>query len=143
LPALDDSLDEDDLVVLVDSVLVDPVRVQDPQVGTSTTDTLLSGGLEASLELEVVDTLPNGLTVGGTCSSASHISHPMLTLRNSHNRLTLGSGSLPVTPPDPDSVDDVSLLGLVTQPPGLVGPGRPGSPVDDRELTVLPTTDDD
>ena len=60
------SLDEDDLVVLVYSVLVDPVRVQDPQVGTSTTDTLLGGSLETSLELEVVDTLPNGLTVGGT-----------------------------------------------------------------------------
>ena len=55
-------------------------------------------------------------------------------------KLTLGGLPLPVTPPDPDPVDHVSLLGLVTQPPGLVGPGRPGSPVDDRELTVLPTT---
>ena len=64
-----DSLDEDDLVVLVHSVLVDPVRVQDPQVGTSTTDTLLGGGLKTSLELEVVDTLPDGLTVGGPCVS--------------------------------------------------------------------------
>jgi len=135
-----DSLDEDDLVVLVHSVLVDPVRVQDPQVGTSTTDTLLGGGLETSLELEVVDTLPDGLTVGGTCVSSHRTSvHPSLH-RFSTARLTLGSGPLPVSPPDPDSVDDESLLGLVSQPPGLVGPRRPGSPVDDRELTVLPTT---
>jgi hypothetical protein len=60
------SLDKDNLVVLVNSVLVDPVRVQDPQVGTSTTNTLLGSGTETSLELEVVDTLPDGLTVGGT-----------------------------------------------------------------------------
>jgi hypothetical protein len=66
-----DSLDKDDLVVLVHSVLVDPVRVQNPQVGASTTDTLLGGGLETSLELEVVDTLPDGLTVGGTCELSS------------------------------------------------------------------------
>jgi len=112
-------VDEDDLVVLVDSVLVDPVRVQDPQVGASSTDSLLGGGLETSLELEVVDTLPDGLTVGGT----------------------LGSGPLPVSPPDPDSVDDESLLGLVSQPPGLVGPRGPGSPVNNRQLPVLPASD--
>jgi hypothetical protein len=39
-------VDEDDLVVLVGGVLVDPVRVQDAQVGAAAADTLLSGSLE-------------------------------------------------------------------------------------------------
>ena len=34
-------IDEDDFVVFVCRVLVDPVRVQNTQVGASTTDTLL------------------------------------------------------------------------------------------------------
>lgn len=59
-------VDEDDLKVLVDSVLVDPVRVENSEVTTSSSNSLLGGSLETSLELEVVDTLPDGLTVGGT-----------------------------------------------------------------------------
>ena len=36
-------VDEDDLKVLVGGVLVDPVRVEDTQVGAATSDTLLGG----------------------------------------------------------------------------------------------------
>lgn len=54
-------VDEDDLVVLVGGVLVDPVGVQDAQVGAAATDTLLSGGLQGALVLELVDTLVGGL----------------------------------------------------------------------------------
>lgn len=54
--------------------------------------------------------------------------------------LTLGNRLLPVTPPDPDSVNDVTLLGLVTESPGLVRSGRTGCTVDDRELTVFPAS---
>lgn len=54
-------VDEDDLVVLVGGVLVDPVRVEDSEVGAAATDTLLSGGLEGALVLELVDTLVGGL----------------------------------------------------------------------------------
>jgi hypothetical protein len=39
-------VDEDDFVVLVGRVLVNPVGVQDTQVGATTSNTLLSGGLE-------------------------------------------------------------------------------------------------
>ncbi len=60
-------LDQDDFVILVDTILVDPVRVQHPQVSTSTTDTFFSGSSETSLEFEVVDTLSNGFTVGCSC----------------------------------------------------------------------------
>tara|TARA_R110002003_G_scaffold1926_8_gene23759 strand:+ start:6940 stop:7392 length:453 start_codon:yes stop_codon:yes gene_type:complete len=54
-------VDEDDFVVLVGRVLVDPVRVEDAQVGAAAADTLLGGGLEGSLVLELVDTLVGGL----------------------------------------------------------------------------------
>jgi hypothetical protein len=54
-------VDEDDLEVLVGRVLVDPVRVQDAQVGAAASDTLLSGRLEGSLVLELVHTLVGGL----------------------------------------------------------------------------------
>lgn len=54
-------VNENDLVVLVGGVLVDPVRVEDTQVGATAADTLLSGGLEGSLVLQLVDTLVGGL----------------------------------------------------------------------------------
>lgn len=55
-------VDKDDLVVLVGRVLVDPVRVQDAQVGAPAADTLLGGGLEGAAVLELVDTLVGGLS---------------------------------------------------------------------------------
>ena len=54
-------VDEDDLVVLVGRVLVDPVGVEDSEVSASAADTLLSGSLEGSLVLQLVDTLVGGL----------------------------------------------------------------------------------
>lgn len=54
-------VDEDDLKVLVGGVLVDPVRVQDAQVGTAAADTLLGGGLQGALVLQLVNTLVGGL----------------------------------------------------------------------------------
>lgn len=59
-------VDEDDLVVLVDTVLVDPVRVEDAKSTTATGDTLLGGRAEGALELEVVDSLVRGLSEGGS-----------------------------------------------------------------------------
>lgn len=54
-------VDEDDLVVLVGRILVDPVRVENAQVGAAAADTLLSSRLERTLVLELVDTLVGGL----------------------------------------------------------------------------------
>jgi hypothetical protein len=54
-------VDKDDLVVLVGRVLVDPVGVENAQVGAAATNTLLSGALEGALVLELVDTLVGGL----------------------------------------------------------------------------------
>ena len=59
-------VDEDDLVVLVHAILVDPVRVEDTEVAAATANTLLSNATKTALGLEVVDTLADGLAVGGT-----------------------------------------------------------------------------
>lgn len=55
-------VDKDNLEVLVGRVLVDPVGVQDTQVGAAAADTLLSGGVQSTLVLELVDTHVCGLT---------------------------------------------------------------------------------
>jgi len=44
-------VDEDDFVVLHGGVLVDPVRVEDSEVGVLASDLLLSDGLKVALEL--------------------------------------------------------------------------------------------
>ena len=62
-------VDEDDLVVLVGAVLVDPVGVEDAEVGAAAADTLLSSGLVGALVLELVDTLVCGLA----CSLNQHL----------------------------------------------------------------------
>ena len=67
----------------------------------------------------MVDTLSDGFTVGGT----------------------LRGWPLPVSSSNSNSVDEVALLGLVPQSPGLVRSGRTRSSVDDSELTVLPASD--
>ena len=54
-------INENDLEVFVGGVLVDPVRVENTQVGAATSDTLLSGRLQGSLVLELVNTLVGGL----------------------------------------------------------------------------------
>jgi hypothetical protein len=50
-------IDEDDLVVLVGRVLVNPVGVEDAEVGAAAADTLFGGGSERALVLELVHTL--------------------------------------------------------------------------------------
>ena len=84
-------VDEDDLVVLVHTVLVNPVRVEHTQVAAAAADALLRNALETALGLELVHTLVGGLAVGSA----------------------LGSGSLAATAADTDAVDHVALLSLV------------------------------
>lgn len=72
-------VDKDDLVVLVGRVLVDPVRIEDAQVSAAAPNTLLGGGLERSLVLELVHTLVGGLACcsrfGQSPLSLSDVSH--------------------------------------------------------------------
>lgn len=110
---------QDNLVVLVGGVLVNPVRVQDSQVGSSSADSLLSGDSQRLLVLELSNTLVGWLTVSST----------------------LWNRSLSATSSDSDTEDDETLLGLVAQSSGLVWSGRSRSSVDDVLLSVLPTSD--
>lgn len=57
---------EDDLVIFVDTVLVNPVRVQHSQVTATSTNTLLRDTPQSPLGLDVIYTLTNRFTVGGT-----------------------------------------------------------------------------
>lgn len=59
-------INKDDLEIFVDSILVDPVRVKNPQITASSPNTLFRDGPKATLGLDVVDTLANRLAVGST-----------------------------------------------------------------------------
>lgn len=108
-------VNEDDLEVLVGGVLVDPVGVQDTQVGAAAANTLFSSGAQSTLVLELVNTLVGGLAVGGT----------------------LGDRALAATTADTDAVDNVALLGLVAETTSLVGAGGARSTVDGVQITEL------
>lgn len=110
---------QDDLKVLVGGVRVNPVRVQDSQVGGSSTDSLLSSDSQGLLVLQLSNTLVGWLTVSST----------------------LWHRSLSATSSDSNSEDDETLLGLVTQSSGLVWSRWSRSSVDDVLLSVLPTSD--
>jgi len=110
-------VDKDDLVVLVGGILVYPVRVQDTHVSANTASTLLSNTLKVSAELKLVDTSVLGLTVNNT----------------------LVVGSLAATTADSNTVNRVTLFGLVTELVGLVSSSRVGHSLDLLALTVLPS----
>jgi hypothetical protein len=67
-----------------------PTYVENTQVTTPPRNTLLGGGAQRALELELVHTLVGWLAEGRT----------------------LGNRALAVTTADTDAVDDVALLGL-------------------------------
>merc|ERR1711980_85249 len=54
---------------------------------------------------------------------------------------TLGNWAFAATAAHTDAVDNVTLLGLVAQPTGLVGSGGSRSAVEVGQLTVLPAAD--
>jgi hypothetical protein len=85
-------IDEDNFEVLVSSILVDPVRVQNTEVSTLTTDTFFGGGTERTLILELRNTLVDRLTEGST----------------------LGYRSLTTTTTNTDTVNNETLLGFIT-----------------------------
>lgn len=109
---------QNDFVVLVGRVLVDPVRIENSQIRSSSANSFLSSGSQRSLVLELVDTHVGGLTVGGS----------------------LGYRSLSSSSSDSDSVNDKSLLGLVTKSSSLVGSRRSRSSVNNIQLSVFPAS---
>lgn len=114
--SLVERINTDDLVELEGGVLVNPVAVQDTQVGEAATNALLSNGLQVAGRLELVNSLRGGL---------------------GHD-LTLTDLAFATTAADTDAVDNKALLGLVAQAASLVRAGRARRTVDNLELTVLP-----
>lgn len=113
-------VDHDALEVLEGGVLPDPVGVQDAESLQLAANPLLGDGLKVPLGLHLLDgTRALGFTIG----------------------TTLGNGSFAATTTHADAVDDVALLGLVSQPSGPVGTGRTGTTMDAVQLAVLPAPD--
>ena len=74
-------VNEDDLEVLVGGVLVDPVGVQDTQVGATAADTLLSGGTQSTLVLELVNSVVGGLAYSSDRTLAKKFFHAAIFIR--------------------------------------------------------------
>jgi hypothetical protein len=113
------SIDENDFVVFISGILGNPVRVEDSEATDLSADSFFSDGSQVSGELELNDTLVGGLTADDT----------------------LSDGLLSATSSDSNSVDDVTLLGLVSESSGLIRSGRSGASVDGGELSVFPSSE--
>jgi len=111
-------IDEDDFVVLVGGILVDPVAVENTEVTADTTNTAFSNRAEVASVLQLVDTLVLGLTVDNT-----------LRIR-----------SLASTTTDSNTVNNVTLLSLHAQSASLVGTSGVSNTADLGELTIFPST---
>ena len=53
-------IDKNDFEVLISGILIDPVGVEDAEIGAAASDSLFGCGFERSLVLELVDTLVCG-----------------------------------------------------------------------------------
>ncbi len=111
-------INKDDLKVLVGGILVNPVRVQHSQVVAVAASTLLSHTSQVADEFQLVDTLVLGLTVNNT-----------FVVR-----------SLATTSANSNTVDDIALLGFVTQFVGLVGSSGASNTLNLLCLAVLPSS---
>lgn len=112
-------VNHDDLEPLVHGILGHPVTVEDAEGAQLTSNSLFGDGSQVS------GVFPGGDTVGGGFTVTD----------------TLGDLALSGSPLDADTVDNISLLGLVSQTTSLIGSGRSGGTVDGRKLPVLPSAD--
>ena len=111
-------IDKDDLVELVGGILSYPVRVEDSQVGASSSNLLLSNVSVGSGLLQLSDTLMDWLTENGTlvdCSLSSSSSNS-------------------------DSVDNVSLLLLESHSSSLIKSRWSLDLMENWKLSVLPAS---
>ena len=111
-------VDEDNLEKFESSILVDPVRVEDTEISAATSSTLFGQRLQVAVPLQANNTLIGGLTVGAT----------------------IGDGLLATSTANTNTVDNVSLLGLVAETAGLIGARRSACAVHRGELAVFPCT---
>ena len=112
-------INNDDLEEFGDSILSNPVGVEDSHVLASSSDLLFSDVSVGSSFLLLSDTKMDWLTVDNT----------------------LVDSSLSSSSSDSDSVDDVSLLLFESKSSGLVESRWSSDSVHDSELSVLPASD--
>ena len=112
-------VDQNHLKEFVGRVLAYPVGVENSQGSAVTASTLLSNGLQAAGKFDLVNTMVHWLAIGGT------LGHRAFTSTTAHT----------------DTVDYIALLGLVSQPTGLVRSGGSRSTVKVGQLTILPAAD--
>ena len=110
-------INHDNLKPLVDRVLTNPVRVQNSESSTLATGSLFGNGTKVSDKLLLLDTGILWLTIVDTLSNAL----------------------LSVSSLNTDSVDDITLLGLISESVSLVGTRWLTCSVDCRQLSVLPS----
>ena len=104
------------LVILICSILINPIRIQNPQICTPSPHPFLSGNPQTLLILELIDSLIRRLAV----------------------RRSLGHRAFTTTTANTHTVDHIALLGFVAEATGFVGTGRSRRTVDDVELAVFP-----
>ena len=109
-------INEDNLKKFICGIFTNPVGIQDSQSPTMAPNSLLSNRLKASGKFQLVNTMVDRLAV--SC-----------TLRN---------WAFTTTTADTNPVNDIALLSLVPQSSSLIRPGGAGSPVQHRELVMLP-----
>ena len=111
-------IDKDDFVELEGGVLTNPVGVENTEVGALASNSLLSNRLVSDGLLQLADTHVSWLSVDAS----------------------LGDVSLTATSADTGSVDDESLLSLVSELACLLWSGWTAALVDGSELSKLPGT---
>jgi hypothetical protein len=107
---------QDNFVIFVSGVLVDPVRVEHSEVAALSADTLLSDTAKVSGKFKLIDTLVLGLSV--------------------HNSLMVRP--LAATSAHGNAVDHESLLSLISELVGLVSSGGSVNTDNLLVLTVFP-----
>jgi len=113
-------INHDDLVILVSSVLGNPVAVQHSQALQPVTNTLLSNSLEVSVRLLFIDgTRSLGLTIS----------------------VTFGNGTFSASTTHAHSVDTEADLVLIAKLSSFVRAGRAGSTVHPSQLAIMPGPD--
>lgn len=112
-------VNQDDLEVLVGRILTDPVAVEHTQVTACTANLALTLDAERTLVLELTDTLGGRLSVNDVGHNLS---------------LTSSTANL-------HSVNNKTLLGLVSKTAGLLGTSGAGHTANCGQVTVLPGTD--
>jgi hypothetical protein len=112
-------INQNNFVVFHGRVLVDPVGVENAQVGEFAPSLLLGNRLKIALELNLFNTLVLGLT-------------------KDHTTMV---GTLASTTTDATPDNDISLLGLVAKTMGLVGTSGAVDAGDFGTLAVFPSAD--